>query len=939
MNPKHIFFLLVILVSAYPARAQLEINGKVADKSNGSPLSGVHIMVKGKIVGTISDLNGNFSLKTNITPPFTLIFSMIGYKTESLQVAGAISALLVELEESVVFGEEIVVSASRIEENILQSSVSVEKIGILGIAETPSDNFYTGLANVKGVDMNVQSLIFRFPNARGFNGGANYRFNQLIDGIDNSPPGLSFAAGNIFGLNQLDVESMELIVGASSALYGPGGMNGTLLMTSKNPFEYQGLSASVQTGVMNVGAPEASPSPMIDVNLRFARSYNDKFAFKVSFGYLQATDWYASDKRNKLDLTNPNIDRYLNPGYDGVNVYGDDVIVPINLKDFDQQIAEGVAAQQYQPGTPEYDAEVIRVKSLIPDQIVTRSGYAEKDLADYDTYNLKAASSLHYRINDDLELSLQGNFAIGSSNYTAQSRFNIHNFRALTSKIELRSSDFFARVWMLKENAGDTYDIGGAAMQLGERWKSSEDWYNEFIQAFVTSYIYPGGSTVDNAYLFARQFSDNRTREGAVFDPANPAIPLPGSPEFNAIWNDLISNPRTEGGALVIDQSAMYHAEGMYDFSKFLKKSTLQVGASQRVYSLNTQGTIFADTPGKPIIQYEFGAYAQLSRAFIQDHLRIILSGRYDDNSSFSGNFTPRFSFVYSLDNEKIHNIRGSAQSAFRFPATADQWLNFSLGRLDINGRSFEFNVIGGNQEVHDLYGLNSSPVYALSGNNPFTGIPEPEPFVIPEFRSETVSALEIGYKGLYLQKMLFLDAYLFRNTYNGFHAKQALVQNPGGANESRFITTISTDTPLSTYGWAIGANVMLPSGFIVNGNIANNSLSSTNSTPEGFQTRFNTPRYKLNVSVGNFHLTRRFGFNIAWHWQENFLWESDFGIADIPSYNTLDAQISMKISSLSSTLKIGGSNVLNQYYSTGYGNAQIGGLYYVMISFDEFMN
>ena len=98
--------------------------------------------------------------------------------------------------------------------------------------------------------MIVQSLSMRFPNTRGFNGNTNYRLNQLVDGVNNSP-GLSFSPGNIFGVTQLDLESLSSLVGASSALYGPGGMNGTLIMTSKNPFDYQGLSISIQGGMMH----------------------------------------------------------------------------------------------------------------------------------------------------------------------------------------------------------------------------------------------------------------------------------------------------------------------------------------------------------------------------------------------------------------------------------------------------------------------------------------------------------------------------------------------------------------------------------------------------------------------------------------------------------------------------------------------------------------
>jgi iron complex outermembrane recepter protein len=920
--------------------AQVEISGKVLDIVTKTPLAGVNIRIQNKLVGTVSNPQGEFRLRSKESLPFKLVISMIGYKNQEVSIERSVDNLTINMEEQIYLGEEVVVSASRIQENVLRSSVSIEKMDIRAINSTGAPNFYDALANIKGIDMNTHSLLFKLPNSRGFNGETNYRFNQLMDGIDNAPPGLSFSAGNINGLPQIDVESVELIMGASSALYGPGGMNGTLLITSKNPFEYPGLSASVQTGILNIGSGGSSISPMVDANFRYAKTFNNKFAVKVVAGYLKAQDWAATDYRNRLDLDNPNINQYFNPGYDGVNVYGDDVVVPVNLEDFGPQIADGVAqGQGLVPGTPEYDAEVARVIGLIPNQLVTRTGYNETDLYDYNTYNFRSRVSLNYRINSDLELELFGGYTKGSSIYTAQSRFALNDFEAYNAKLELKSPDFYIRAWTTKEDAGKTYNVGGSALQLNEAWKSSEDWYSDFISSFVTSYIYPGGSPINVSYYLARVAADNRDPDGRIQNPFEIARPLAGTEEFNQLWQPIISKPVSEGGGLAIDHSSMYHVEGMYDFSKFFEHTVLQAGISNRIYNLNTDGTLFFDTPGNPIVQNEFGAFMQLIQPFFRERLTLTLSGRYDKNSSFMGRFTPRMSLVYSLDKEKLHNVRASTQTAFRFPATPDQWVDLSLGQMNINGKQFNFRVIGGNTEVHQAYNITNQNVYALSGNNPFIGVPKNEPYQVPVFRPETVTALEIGYRGLYFDKLLFVDGYFFHNTYDSFNAKQALAQYPGTANENRYITTISTESPVVTYGWAIGADLMMPGGFLLKSNLMNNSIDLGSNNTAGFQSRFNTPAYKINIGLTNYHLVKNMGFSISWRWQDSFDWESDFGKTVIPSYATLDAQVSIKLPTWSSVVKIGGSNLLNQYYATGLGNSAIGGLYYVSVTFDEFLN
>jgi len=68
-------------------------------------------------------------------------------------------------------------------------------------------------------------------------------------------------------------------------------------------------------------------------------------------------------------------------------------------------------------------------------------------------------------------------------------------------------------------------------------------------------------------------------------------------------------------------------------------------------------------------------------------------------------------------------------------------------------------------------------------------------------------------------------------------------------------------------------------------------------------------------------------------------LWESAFGVAQMPSFATLDAQVSYTFESLFTTVKIGGFNVLNSWYNTSFGSASIGGLYYLTLVFDGLEN
>src|SRR5204863_6016808 len=164
--------------------ALIEISGQVVDHEKNAPLSDVSVQIKGSVTGTITDNTGTFILRTRQKLPFTLVFSSVGFKPQELEVKSLGSKLQVALSTQIVLGNEVVVTASRVAESILKSPVAIEKLDIRTIKETPAPSFYDALENVKGVQMTTSSLTFKVPNTRGFNIPNNFRFMQLVDGVD-----------------------------------------------------------------------------------------------------------------------------------------------------------------------------------------------------------------------------------------------------------------------------------------------------------------------------------------------------------------------------------------------------------------------------------------------------------------------------------------------------------------------------------------------------------------------------------------------------------------------------------------------------------------------------------------------------------------------------------------------------------------------------------
>ena len=888
--------------------------------------------------------------------PLTLIFSSIGYDAQEVMVTNP-QNINVELIPGSSLVIEVVVSASRVPQKILESPVSIERINTATIRNSPSTGYYDILKHIKGVDLVYSSLTFATPSTRGFNGSGNARLNQLVDGMDNQAPGLNFSVGTVVGVTELDVESMELLPGASSALYGPGGMNGTILINSKDPFKYQGLSFQVKTGIMHVDKKQRDNAGAYhDWSVRWGQKVSERFAFKIGAQFIQAKDWIATDRTNYQagDVSQNQYgnvkagNRISDPNYDGVNVYGDETT--LNLADPSLPILGAVSAaikQQMQSQLPQnvYDAAAAYLDSTVgsyPAFNVSRTGYDERDVLNNNTVNVKLSGGLYYKLTPGVEASLVGYWGTGNTVYTGSDRYSLKDLKIGQYKLEFKHRNWFARVYTTQENAGESYNATITTRLFNEQWKASSAWYPEYAQEYLLSKVTPYVVALATSSPFSPTPDENAHQAARAFSDVG--RPVPGSTQFNSLFDKVRATPISEGGGLFLDKSDLYLAEGQYNFSNLLNFAQLLVGANYKQYVLNSQGTLFADTAG-PINISEIGAYAQLSRGFVDDRIRLTASGRYDKNENFDGRFTPRFTALYKVAED--HNIRASYQTAYRFPTTQNQWINLVIGGGTV--------LIGGLPELRDFYDFKGNTAYTVNsvraaGAALRSGMPPEQALALlqeqqfDEYTPETLKSFELGYKGL-IQKKLLVDVYGYYGKYDNFLGRIVVLQslqpgNPLGlfsSSTSRAISVaVNSSSKVTTYGFGASVDYQLPDNFVVNGNITTDRIKDV---PPGFVSFFNTPNYRLILGVGNtgFGYQKRFGFHADLRNQDGYYFESDFRQGEISGFTTIDAQVSYKFPKTRSLLKLGATNLTNKYYRTAFGNPEIGGIYYLSFGYNVF--
>ncbi len=912
-------YRLFLLIFCLPLSlcAQYTIKGIVLDRQTKESLIGANILIKGTEIGEATNYKGEFKINSP-TLPITLVLSYIGYRDKKILVDNQEFIIIhMDYEQSLL--GEVLLSENRITKKQKEAALTVESIDLISIEQSTASNFYESLGQLKGVDITSASLGFKIINTRGFNSSSPVRSLQLINGVDNQSPGLNFSLGNFLGVSELDIQRVNVIAGASSAYFGPNAFNGVIEMETKSPFQFKGLDVS----------QKLADRSLLETAIRFAKVWKnknkeEKLGLKLNMYYLSANEW----KANNFNPTSEAEDGKTNPGgYDAVNIYGDEFI-----NGGDDLLSD------------------LKIKTHPGLGNIYRSGYREVDLVNSDSKNAKINLGLFYRIKPELELSYNFNYGSGSTIYQGDNRYRLDGIRFFQNVIELKQKDkWFFKFYSTKENAGDTYDIFFTALKIQEQQAGGTEWKQAYADNWKEFYVnqvkdLPNYGDYQNGLISYDEFLQSNADTIAYFHEQNRNftdnfsynILQTGTAEFDSVFHDITSKSFSDGGTKFVDRSALYHAQGEYNFK--LGSLDAKTGMSMRWYRPESEGTIFDerrittqnnehDTTFVTIKNQEWGSYFGLEKKWKNDLLKTALVVRLDKNENFDFLFSPAISAVYNLDEN--HLIRISASAAIRNPTLQDQYLNYNIGTATLKGSLNGYDSLVTIDSFKDF-------ITELDADTL-------DYFNVNEIKPEKVKTIELGYRGSIKNKWYF-DISTFYSYYTDFIGYEIGLDMDLSLGFPKSIEVLrlssNASSAVQTTGFNFGANHYFNNTFTFMGNYSWNKIVTGKDDP--IVPAFNTPEHKFNLSVNarNFswkknNANKNWSATLSHKWVEgyNFQGSPQFtGMID--NYSSTDMQISYIYEKWKSTFKFGVSNLLNDEHYEIYGGPLIGRLVYFSVKY-----
>ncbi len=232
-----LYCMLTVLIAlpALPARANSSrISGRVIDARSGEPIPGANVMIPGTVLGTNSDMEGRFSINSLAAGSYDLRVSAVGYRVYNRKAIAlstdAVVALDIALEPTLIESCEVVVTASKRRQSLEDSPTSVGVMTTRELAQKNQVYLDKVLESASGVNFIGSQINIR--GSSGYNYGAGSRVLMLIDGVPVMPGDSGDIKWSMVPASQVD--HVEIVKGAGSALYGSSALGGVVNIITKN---------------------------------------------------------------------------------------------------------------------------------------------------------------------------------------------------------------------------------------------------------------------------------------------------------------------------------------------------------------------------------------------------------------------------------------------------------------------------------------------------------------------------------------------------------------------------------------------------------------------------------------------------------------------------------------------------------------------------------
>ncbi len=808
--------------------------------------------------------------------------------------------------------QEVVVSASRFSEKQLSAPVSISKLTNTQIQQSSSPSFFDAIGNMKGVQMIIPSLGFKVLNTRGFSNTTNVRFVQLVDNIDNQSPHIGAPIANALCPGNLDIDNVEIIQGVASALYGMNATNGLSNFTTKDPFTFQGFSLQQQVGVNHINDPNnVSAKLFSETSIRWAKAFNNKWAFKINAGFTKGYDWVADNRTDLNPLANQTTGLLGedNPAYDPVNGYGNE---SSNRKTFT------LGGKNY---------------------VVARTGYFEREVADYNLRNWKGDVSVYYKLHGQTLLSYTYRVAFLNSIYQRSNRFRLKNYLLQQHIFQFKSPLLQFRAYVNTENTGDSYNLRSTAENIDAGFKNTNKWYADYSAAFNTAVA--ANNDVSTAHHIARESADNGRLQ-------------PGTNAFNDKSKELQQINNWDIGSALNVKANLVHTEGTLDVGKLLHTPyNLQVGADFRDYIITPDGNYFINVvdSGHNVNYTSYGFFGHASKGFLNEKLQLSVALRLSGYEYFKLQWNPRLTGVYEL--YKNNFIRLSYQNGYRYPSIFEAFSNINSGGVKrVGGLKIMSHGIFENSWLKSSIDAFQSAVNKdvnASGLSQSAAIDKNKNLLrhntYTYLKPEQMHSFELGYRSILAGNKLFIDADLYYNAYSNFIAQiEASVPNTTDSTQvpaylfdknkqSRYRLWTNSKTVVHNYGAELDIRYIISNHYSLSSNASYQTLKRTNQN-DGLEDGFNTPEWIWNAGITGTNIYKQLGFNIMLKYQSNYYWQSFLINGNVPATFNVDCMLHYSFAKNVVDVKIGATNVLNHYYYSILGGPQIGGLYYTTLTY-----